>query len=109
WFNQLEREYSRCEQEIQDFNKDIERLENASEEKMAELRSKISSLKSQLYQVKKDVMMISQNQGVNSTDNANDPPIGREVAIGTRQFVKLRVVEGPWSEDWRVARGHLTN
>ncbi|CAI2198878.1 6463_t:CDS:1, partial [Funneliformis geosporum] len=41
-FNQLEREYSRCEQEIQDLNKDIERLENASEEEIAELRSEIS-------------------------------------------------------------------
>ncbi|CAI2201455.1 4804_t:CDS:1, partial [Funneliformis geosporum] len=34
-FNQLEREYSRYEQEIQDLNKDIERLENASEEEIA--------------------------------------------------------------------------
>ncbi len=45
-FNQLKREYSWYEQEIQDLNKDIERLENASEEEIAELRFKISSLKS---------------------------------------------------------------
>ncbi|CAI2193046.1 11809_t:CDS:2, partial [Funneliformis geosporum] len=44
-FNQLECEYSRYEQEIQDLNKDIERLENASEEEIAELRSEISSPK----------------------------------------------------------------
>ncbi len=54
-FNQLECEYSRCEQEIQDLNKNIERLENASEEEIVELRSEISSLKGQLYQAKKDV------------------------------------------------------
>ncbi|PKY56529.1 hypothetical protein RhiirA4_411219, partial [Rhizophagus irregularis] len=28
--NQLERDYARCEQEIQDLNREIERLENAS-------------------------------------------------------------------------------
>jgi len=52
---ELEREYSRCEQEIQDLNKDIERLENASEEEILELKSEISTLKNQLYQAKKDV------------------------------------------------------
>ena len=53
--NQLERDYSRYEQEIQVLNREIERLENASEEKIAELKSEISSLKNKLYQAKKDV------------------------------------------------------
>ena len=53
--NQLERDYTRCEQEIQDLNKEIERLENASEEEKIELKSEISSLKKQLYHAKKDV------------------------------------------------------
>jgi predicted RNase H-like nuclease (RuvC/YqgF family) len=53
--NQLERDYSRCEQEIQVLNREIERLENASEEEIVELKSEISSLKSWLYQAKKDV------------------------------------------------------
>ena len=52
--NQLERDYSRCEQEIQDLNREIERLENASEEEKLELRSEISILKNQLYQARKD-------------------------------------------------------
>ena len=52
---ELEREYSRCESEIQSLNREIERLENASEEEILELKSKISTLKSQLYQAKKDV------------------------------------------------------
>ncbi|GET51400.1 hypothetical protein GLOIN_2v1778046 [Rhizophagus irregularis DAOM 181602=DAOM 197198] len=47
--NQLERDYTRCEQEIQDLNKEIERLENASKEEIVELKSEISTLKSQLY------------------------------------------------------------
>ncbi|GBB92445.1 hypothetical protein RclHR1_20020006 [Rhizophagus clarus] len=42
-------------EEIQDFNREIECLENASEEGISELKSKISSLKNQLYQTKKDV------------------------------------------------------
>ena len=53
--NQLERDYTRCEQEIQDLNREIERLENASEEEIVELRSEISSLKKQLYHAKKDI------------------------------------------------------
>src|SRR5687768_4182730 len=53
--NQLERNYSWCEQEIQNLNREIEHLENASEEEIVELKSEISSLKSQLYQAKKDV------------------------------------------------------
>ena len=53
--NQLERDYSRCVQEIQDLNREIERLENASEEEIVELKSEISSLKKKLYQAKKDV------------------------------------------------------
>ena len=51
----MERNYSRCEQEIQDLNREIERLENASEEEIVELKSEISTLKSQLYQARKDV------------------------------------------------------
>jgi predicted RNase H-like nuclease (RuvC/YqgF family) len=42
-------------QEIQNLNREIERLENASEEEIVELKSEISSLKSQIYQAKKDV------------------------------------------------------
>ncbi|CAG8480015.1 11100_t:CDS:2 [Dentiscutata erythropus] len=53
--NQLERDYFWCEQEIQVLNREIERLENASEEKIAELKSEISSLKNKLCQAKKDV------------------------------------------------------
>ena len=53
--NQLERDYSQCEQEIQDLNREIERLENASEEEILELKSDITNLKTQLYQVRKDV------------------------------------------------------
>ncbi|GBB98128.1 hypothetical protein RclHR1_31430001 [Rhizophagus clarus] len=53
--NQLERDYSWCEQEIQVFNREMERLENASKEEIVELKSEISSLKSRLYQAKKDV------------------------------------------------------
>jgi len=52
--NQLERDYSQYEQEIQDLNREIERLENASEKEIVELKSKISTLKSQLYQARKD-------------------------------------------------------
>ncbi|PKY44967.1 hypothetical protein RhiirA4_400519, partial [Rhizophagus irregularis] len=40
--NQLERDYARCEQEIQDLNREIERLENASKEEIVELKSEIS-------------------------------------------------------------------
>ncbi|PKY32088.1 hypothetical protein RhiirB3_393779 [Rhizophagus irregularis] len=53
--NQLEQDYSRCEQEIQVLNREIERLKNASEEEIAELKSEISSLKNKLCQAKKDV------------------------------------------------------
>ncbi|CAI2196751.1 5956_t:CDS:1, partial [Funneliformis geosporum] len=53
--NQLEQDYFRCEQEIHDLNKEIERLENASKEEIVELKSEISTLKSQLYQARKDV------------------------------------------------------
>jgi len=52
----LERDYFQCEQEIQDLNREIERLENASEEEIVELKSEISTLKSQLYQARKDVL-----------------------------------------------------
>ncbi|CAI2194828.1 3500_t:CDS:2, partial [Funneliformis geosporum] len=50
----LERDYDRCVQEIQTLNGKIERLENASKEEIIELKSEISSLKSRLYQAKKD-------------------------------------------------------
>ena len=53
--NQLERDYSRCEQEIQDLNSEIKCFENASKEEIVELKSEISTLKSQLYQARKDV------------------------------------------------------
>jgi chromosome segregation ATPase len=53
--NQLERDYSRCEQEIQNLNGEIERLENASKEEIVKLKSEISSLKNQLYQARKDI------------------------------------------------------
>ena len=53
--NQLERDYSCCEQEIQNLNGEIEYLENASEEEILELKFEISSLKNQLYQAKKDM------------------------------------------------------
>ncbi|PKY31830.1 hypothetical protein RhiirB3_419773 [Rhizophagus irregularis] len=43
------------EQEIQDLNRKIERLENTSKEEIVELKSEISILKSQLYQARKDV------------------------------------------------------
>src|SRR3954447_24973581 len=51
----LERDYDRCVQEIQTLNGEIECLENASKEEIVELKSEISSLKSQLYQAKKDI------------------------------------------------------
>jgi len=51
----LECDYARCVQEIQDLNGEIERLENASKEEILELKSEISNLKSQLYQVRKDI------------------------------------------------------
>ncbi|RGB34391.1 hypothetical protein C1646_760589 [Rhizophagus diaphanus] len=54
--SELQTEY---EQEIQNLNRKIERLENTSEEEVMELKSEISSLKSQLYQARKDV----QNKG----------------------------------------------
>ncbi|CAB4403186.1 unnamed protein product [Rhizophagus irregularis] len=40
---------------IQDLNREIEHLENASKEEIVELKSEISTLKSQLYQARKDV------------------------------------------------------
>jgi chromosome segregation ATPase len=52
---ELERECVHCEQEIQTLNGEIERLENASKEEIAELKSEISSLRKQLYQAKKDI------------------------------------------------------
>src|SRR6266480_8108748 len=51
----LERECVCYEQEIQTLNSEIEHLENASKEEIAELKSEIFSLKKQLYQAKKDI------------------------------------------------------
>src|SRR6266480_1904781 len=51
----LKCECIRYEQEIQTLNSEIEHLENASKEEIAELKSEISSLKKQLYQAKKDI------------------------------------------------------
>jgi chromosome segregation ATPase len=53
--NQLERDYFQYEQEIQGLQKQLERLENASKEEIVELKSEISTLKSRLYQARKDV------------------------------------------------------
>src|SRR5436309_2040383 len=53
--DQLKQDYSWCEQEIQNLNREIECLENASKEEIVELKSEVFSLKSQLYQVKKNV------------------------------------------------------
>src|SRR5438128_6121737 len=58
YIEDLERKYTRCENEIQSLNKELERLENASEEEKAELRSEISSLKKSLYQATKEVREI---------------------------------------------------
>ncbi|CAG8629204.1 41541_t:CDS:2 [Gigaspora margarita] len=55
---------------------------------------------------------------VDPADNTGGPPTGRDVAIGylkeslsqlENAIVKLRAVEGPWDEDWRIAGGHPTN
>src|SRR3954447_26224049 len=51
----LQRDYDRCVQGIQTLNGEIQCLENASKEEIVELKSKISSLKSRLYQARKDV------------------------------------------------------
>ncbi|GBC28494.1 hypothetical protein GLOIN_2v1778046 [Rhizophagus irregularis DAOM 181602=DAOM 197198] len=50
--NQLKRDYTRCEQEIQDLNKKIECLENVLKEEIVGLKSEISTLKSQLYKAR---------------------------------------------------------
>ena len=55
YINQLERDCTRYEQEIQNLNSEIERLENASEEELSEMRSEISNLKIQLSLAKKDI------------------------------------------------------
>ena len=55
YINELERKYIRCEKEIQSLNKELEQLEDASEEEKPELRSEISSLKRSLYQATKEV------------------------------------------------------
>ena len=55
YIKDLKCKYTWCENEIQSLNKELELLENASEEEKAELRSEISSLKKSLYQAKKEV------------------------------------------------------
>ncbi|CAG8469960.1 8264_t:CDS:2 [Paraglomus brasilianum] len=59
YINELERKYIRCEKEIQSLNKELEQLEDASEEEKPELRSEISSLKRSLYQATKEIQVIS--------------------------------------------------
>ena len=58
YINELERKYIRCEKEIQSLNKELEWLENASEEEKAELRLEISSLKKSLHRATKEVREI---------------------------------------------------
>jgi hypothetical protein len=55
YINKLERKYIRCENEVQSLNKELERLENISEEKKTELRSEISRLHIQIYNAKKEI------------------------------------------------------
>ncbi|CAG8548666.1 15084_t:CDS:2, partial [Dentiscutata heterogama] len=55
YINELERKYTRCEKEIQSLNEELERLENASDEERAELRSENSSLCIQIYNAKKEI------------------------------------------------------
>src|SRR4051812_14183580 len=55
YIHELERKYTKCEKEIQSLNKELERLENVSEEEKTELRSEISSLHIQVYKLKKEV------------------------------------------------------
>ena len=55
YINQLEQDCTRCEHEIQSLNSEIERLENASKEEIAEMNSEISSLKIQLSLTKKGI------------------------------------------------------
>ncbi|CAG8621894.1 3919_t:CDS:1 [Paraglomus occultum] len=55
YIKDLECKYIRCEKEIQSLKKELEQLENVSEEEKAELRSEISSLKKSLYQAKKEI------------------------------------------------------
>ena len=47
YIKDLEHKYTQCEKEIQSLNKELERLENASEEEKAELRSKEAYTKPQ--------------------------------------------------------------
>ncbi|CAG8653599.1 7115_t:CDS:1, partial [Paraglomus occultum] len=54
YIKDLEHKYIRCEKEIQSLKKELERLENVSEEEKAELRSEISFLRKSLYQAKKE-------------------------------------------------------
>ena len=59
YIKDLERKYTRCENEIQSLNKELEQLENASEEEKAELRAEISNLNKQLsYSKKKSALKI---------------------------------------------------
>src|SRR4051812_14970111 len=58
YIKDLERKYTRCVNKIQSLNKELERLENASDKEKAELRLEISSFKKSLYQATKEVREI---------------------------------------------------
>ena len=55
YINELERKYSICEKEIQSLNKELELLENVSDEEKAQLRSEISGLRIQIHKTKKEI------------------------------------------------------
>ncbi|CAJ0765915.1 445_t:CDS:1, partial [Entrophospora sp. SA101] len=55
YIKDLECKYTRCQNEIQSLNKELEQLENASEEEKAELRAEISNLNKQLSYNKKEI------------------------------------------------------
>ncbi|CAJ0749890.1 2917_t:CDS:2, partial [Entrophospora sp. SA101] len=55
YINEIERKYIRCVKEIKSLNKELEQLENASEEEKAELRAEISNLNKQLSYSKKEI------------------------------------------------------
>ncbi|CAI2186344.1 18006_t:CDS:2 [Funneliformis geosporum] len=71
------------------------RLENTSEEEIAEQNSKISSLKSNsISDFLAKLRLYLQNQGVDPADNARGLPTGREIAIGyLRGCIRGRALE----------------
>ncbi|CAB4425307.1 unnamed protein product [Rhizophagus irregularis] len=68
--NQLERDYTRCEQEIQDLNKEIERLENASKE---EIKSGLVESEEQVKKLRCRIRSISSRK--NSPERGNSPDL----------------------------------